>query len=589
MKKLKFNNGWRYGEGQATALEVLFSKTAGAELLIPERDVTLPHDAMIETPRRDHYAGATTGFWDPKNIYYTKTFTLDPEDAGKRVWIEFEGVFQFAFIYLNNQYVGRWMYGYSNFYMDLTEFLNPAGENHLKVAVRNGCDSSRWYSGAGIYRDVWLHIGDALHVKCEGTRVYTEQLEEGFARLAVTVPVEYNGAGRRNVRILNEILDADGAVVWAESVPLTVVKACEPEIPARVSLMNPHPWSLEDPYLYRIRTSILENGSCIDCWEGRFGIRVLDLDPVHGLRLNGETVRLKGSCLHHDNGVVGTATFRESEERRLRRIKAAGYNALRSGAHPFAKCVLDVCDEIGILVYDEAFDVWMLPKVAFDYAMNFETSWEADVTNLVLRDYNHPCVIFYGLGCEILELKHPYGKDLTRRMAAKFKQLDPSRFTAMSMNPQMVCLEDMPRIGRELGMKHIWGNPEKLPQFPEADTGQDPAFIKANSEMSQLTDYLDWLWYHPDASSASEEAMVYVDAVGYSYAPGLYEADHEKYPSRIMFGSESYPKYLTRCWEQTEKHPYVIGDFAWSAWDYLGNPASARSSTRRRRRPAAST
>lgn len=160
MKKVNFNRGWRFGEGSATSLTNLFNQTAGAETLALERNVDLPHDAMIETPRKDFFAGACTGFYQPKNVYYTKTFALDPEDAGKNVWIEFEGVFQFGIVYLNEQYIGRCMNGYTDYGFDLTDHLKTEGKNVLKVVVMNGCESSRWYSGGGIYRDVWLHIGE---------------------------------------------------------------------------------------------------------------------------------------------------------------------------------------------------------------------------------------------------------------------------------------------------------------------------------------------------------------------------------------------------------------------------------------------
>lgn len=566
MKKKLFNDNWMFAEGSATTLSLLFNSTAGAENFTPPKPVMLPHDAMIETPRKDFFAGACTGFWEPKNVYYTKEFTLPAEDEGKAIWLEFESIFQFAFIYLNEQYVGRCMNGYTNYYVDITDYVVFDRPNQLKVVVRNGCESSRWYSGGGIYRNVHILKGDPLHVKCEGVRVRTETLEDGYALIEITTPVEYIGAKKRCVRVRNELLDRDGKLVASDSAPLTMQKGGCKEVHQKLNLIDPIVWDLENPYLYTCRTTILEGEAIVDTAETTFGIRRFQLDAVHGLRLNGKTIKLKGGCLHHDNGVVGAATFYECEERRLRRLQKAGYNAVRTGAHPFCRDVLEICDRIGMLVYDELCDSWTTAKVAFDYTFDFEANWERDLTNLILRDYNHPCVVFYGVGNEIQELDTPDGKDWARRLCQKVHALDKTRFATLSMNPIMPM---MPMMGEIIADLQKWGA-EAAAANHQKDCADAQEEREVNSTMNQMADQLDALWMHPKSSAITEEVLAQADITGLNYATGLYEIDHTRYPNRVMFGSETYPRYLARNWEIIERVPYVVGDFCWTAWDYLG-------------------
>lgn len=564
MKKRLFNEGWNFAKGTATTLGTLFGE--GNEL----KPVTLPHDAMIETERVNFPGGACTGFYKPENIYYTKSFELSPEDEGKAIWIEFEGVFQFAFVYVNDELAGSCMNGYVNFYIDISKYVVFDKPNQIKVVVRNGCESSRWYSGGGIYRNVNILIGDPLHICCEGSRITTTELEGEYALLDIVTPVEYTGCSKREVRVTNEIFDADGNLVGSNSTPLIVRSAGNREVHLKINLTGVISWNLENPYLYTCKTTIKEGEKTVDTYESTFGIRTIQLDAVHGLRLNGKTIKLKGGCLHHDNGVVGTATFMESEERRLRKLQKSGFNAVRTGAHPFNREVLDICDRIGMLVYDEMYDSWTVSKVAFDPAFYFEKTWEQNITNLVLRDYNHPSVILYAIGNEIQELGTPDGKDWSRKLSEKIHALDPTRFTTISMNPMMCMMDKMGDIIEDLSSWWAADAEENNSTAAEIEEALDIDTTEINSAMNQLNDGLDFLWQHPLSSTLTEEVCAQVDLVGLNYATGLYEIDHERYPNRVMFGSETYPRYLAMNWELIEKHPYIVGDFCWTAWDYLG-------------------
>ena len=564
MKRKLFNDDWFFSKGTATSLSNLFEQAREA------KSVMLPHDAVIETEREEFPGGVCTGFYKPENIYYTKIFELSEENKGKSIWLEFEGVFQFAFVYVNDELAGKCMNGYINFYVDISKYVVFDKPNQIKVVIRNGCESSRWYSGGGIYRNVNIIIGEPMHICCAGSRITTVEMEANYALLDIVTPIEYTGCTRKETRVRNEIFDAEGNPVGVNSVPLTMREAGKRDVHMKINLSGVTPWDLDNPYLYTCRTTITEEEHVVDTYETTFGIRTLRLDAVHGFRLNGKSVKLKGGCLHHDNGVVGTATFLESEERRLRKLKKAGFNAVRTGAHPFNREVLDVCDRIGMLVYDEMYDAWTVSKVAFDPAFYFENTWEQDITSLIMRDYNHPSVILYSIGNEIQELTTPDGQDWSRKLSDKIHSLDPTRFTTLSMNPLMCILDKMGEIMESLAQEAAGVQNDKEKNPCEAAEGLDVDTTEINSAMNELDNSLDLLWKHPMSSRMTEEVCAQVDLVGLNYAAGLYENDHERYPDRVMFGSETCPKELAKNWELIEKHPYIVGDFCWTAWDYLG-------------------
>lgn len=576
MERILFNDEWFFSEGTATSQSFLYNETAGGEKIAPPRAVTLPHDAMIELERKDFFAGACTGFYVPKNIYYTKTFELSPEDKGKVIWLEFDGVYQFGFVYVNDQLAGKCINGYTEYYIDISRYVHFDQPNQLKVVIRNGVESSRWYSGAGIYRNVYLLKGNPLHVRCEGARVSTEILEKGHALLDILTPVVYQGVENKLVRVLNEVVDQEGNVVAYDNVPFTIWQLQSKNVHQKINIKNPIQWNLQQPYLYCLRTTIMDGDQVLDQSESHFGIRKLELDVEHGLRLNGETVKLKGGCLHHDHGVIGTTSFMDAEWRRLNKLKNAGFNAVRTGAHPFNKEVLDICDRIGMLVYDEMFDAWTVSKVAFDTAFSFEDNWEQDLTSLVLRDFNHPSVIMIGIGNEIQELGTTDGQEWARKLAEKVHEIDKNRIITLSTNPMMCMLEYHGDV-----LASLFQDPEEVDGLTESEREeekntasvkelQEQGSCEINSAMNALEDWMDLLWKHPLSSQVTEEACAQVDLVGLNYATGLYEIDHSRYPNRVMFGSETYPRYLGRNWEIVERCPYVIGDFCWTAWDYLG-------------------
>lgn len=310
--------------------------------------------------------------------------------------------------------------------------------------------------------------------------------------------------------------------------------------------------------------------SVTDEEKGTFGIRKLQLDPMHGLRVNGKVVNLRGGCIHHDNGVIGTAEFPHAEEFRVKTLKEAGYNAIRSSHYPMSRVLLRACDKYGMYVMDEFADVWTSTKVAFDYGTHMSEWWEHDVANLVRKDYNHPCVIMYSIGNEIPENGNKIDIQWGKKLTDKIRSLDPFRYVTNSMN---LLLAMMDKLGDMMAAGAAGAAGAEAAQAAgaseEAGEGQEMTG-EINSMMTSLGDMMSMLNGSEIVSKTMEEASSQVDITGYNYAAVRYELDKELYPNRVLVGSETYPRDLDVNWELVEKHPHVIGDFSWTAWDYLG-------------------
>lgn len=550
MKRYLFNDGWTFVNGSGSALSALMGRP-------PEsRPVTLPHDCVIGTERVEDPAYASLGFYKGANVHYTKSFDVPAEWTDKTLVLEFEGVYQMAYVYVNNAYAGQCMYGYGNYYVDITNFVK-AGKNDLKVVVKNAPPSGRWYTGGGIYRDVQLYVGDQMHICCEGTRVYTEDLEEDQAVLQTVAPVENCGGAVKDVVLVNEVLDARGQVVSAAKAPVTVLPHEKKDVRLRMVVPNPAPWDEDHPNLYTIRTTLSAGDGTADECTDTFGIRKLQLDVKKGLRVNGKTVKLRGGCIHHDSGVLGAATFENAEERRVRKLKEAGYNAIRSAHHPMGKALLRACDKLGMYVMDEFSDVWTTTKAEFDYGMRFAACWERDVTNMVLKDFNHPSVILYSIGNEIPETGNKFDTGWGKKLADRIRQLDGTRYVMNSVNLMLSVMSRMDEIMASFGVQKGGGEINSL-------------MTEMNGAAGDMGNMMGALANHPIASSATEEAFAQVDIAGYNYAEDRYEEDLERFPNRILIGSETTPAKLAKNWALVEKMPNVLGDFVWTAWDYLG-------------------
>ena len=443
MRKIKFNDGWVFHEGGAGALSSLAAAMGhGAQ----SREVTLPHDASIEMERKaDEPSGSGNGFFQEKTVHYVKEFEMDAADAGSSVWLEFEGVYQNAYVYVNGAFAGKCPYGYGNFYLDVAKYLNFGGKNSVKVIVNNGVPSGRWYTGGGIYRDVNLMIANRLHLAPEGIHLATVEADGELAVVRAEFCVAYEGCDVRDIVLAVELLDAEGKTVASSSMPVTLTEQTRQSYRQKLYVDNPQLWDTDHPYLYTYRARILEQDQVLDEEEGTFGIRRLQLDPRHGLRINGKTVKLRGGCIHHDNGIIGAAEYAHAADRRIRKLKEAGFNAVRSSHYPMSRCLLEACDRQGMLVMEEFSDVWTSTKVDFDYGANMTDWWEHDVECMVNKDYNHPCVIMYSIGNEIPETGNKFDVQWGKRLADKIRSMDDSRYVTNSLN---LMLSVMDKIGQ---------------------------------------------------------------------------------------------------------------------------------------------
>ena len=553
MKKQKFNQDWIFTIGSGSSLDALAGGNNTA------KQVTLPHDASIGRERNpEEPNGSGNGFFREESYVYTKTFSMNADDKDKNVYLEFEGVYQNAFVYVNNSFAGKCPYGYSNFYVDITKYLNYNEPNALKVVVKNGVPSGRWYTGGGIYRDVNLMIADRLHLAPDSVQLAAIEVEDDQAIIRAKSTIAYTGIGIREITLCTELMDTDGNVVAADEMPVTVEEHSEQTYQQKMYVLNPNRWDAENPYLYTYRTYIKENDSVIDEETGTFGIRKLQLDTKHGLRVNGKVVKLLGGCIHHDNGIIGTAEFTHSAEARVKKLKETGFNAIRSAHYPMSRKLLEACDKYGMYVMDEYSDVWVSTKVEFDYSTQMTEWWEHDIENLVKKDYNHPCVIMYSIGNEIPEAGNKFDVQWGKKIADKLRSLDDTRYTTNSLNLLLAIMNDLPKLMAQNADAQAAANTEK-------DQPQE-----INSMMNNLGAMMAQFMASDFAAEKVKEACAQVDITGYNYAAARYEIDGKLFPNRILVGSETNPPDLDKNWELVEKLPYVIGDFDWTAWDYIG-------------------
>ena len=523
------------------------------------KQVTLPHDASIGRERNpEEPNGSGNGFFREESYVYTKTFSMNADDKDKNVYLEFEGVYQNAFVYVNNSFAGKCPYGYSNFYVDITKYLNYNEPNALKVVVKNGVPSGRWYTGGGIYRDVNLMIAGRLHLVPDSVQLAAIEVEDDQAIIRAKSTIAYTGIGIREITLCTELMDAEGNVVAADEMSVTVEEHSEQEYQQKMYVPNPNRWDAENPYLYTYRTYIKENDSVIDEETGTFGIRKLQLDTKHGLRVNGKVIKLRGGCIHHDNGIIGTAEFTHSAEERVKKLKETGFNAIRSAHYPMSRKLLEACDKYGMYVMDEYSDVWVSTKVEFDYSTQMTEWWEHDIENLVKKDYNHPCVIMYSIGNEIPEAGNKFDVQWGKKLADKLRSLDDTRYTTNSLNLLLAIMNDLPKLMAQNAAAQAAAN-------TETDQPQE-----INSMMNNLGAMMAQFMASDFAAEKVKEACAQVDITGYNYAAARYEIDGKLFPNRILVGSETNPPDLDKNWELVEKLPYVIGDFDWTAWDYIG-------------------
>ena len=556
MNKQIWNTGWEIAPGVPNPFGAIFGTDAKP---VP---VMLPQDAMIQEERSPNApSGNQTGYYPVKSYTYTKTFFAPAAWEGKQITVEFEGVMAKAAVYLNGELVTKNSYGYSQFFADLNPFLRYGAENKIEVLAISHEYGSRWYPGAGIYRDVWLHEGDLTHVIPEGVRLTTERVEDcAVIRTEITLR---NGANTaKKLLVSAKLLDGEQIVACCEN---TVSLLTGEETVTRMKLYVDAPklWSPENPALYTWQVELLDGNTVTDRAQGSFGIRVLTLDARHGLRINGVETKLRGACIHHDNGIIGATTLPDAEEFRLKKLKEAGFNAIRSAHHPAGKVLLETCDRLGILVMDEVTDVWEAPKNSADYFFDFIDEWRETIRRVVSKDYNHPSVILYSVGNEIGEIGRRNGGRRSRQMTNLFHALDDTRFVTGAISGFLAMSDRVPEMVDTM---------DRAEKEQKASMGSE-ALNAAMSKIAQAK--LDAFSCSEGLSETMEEVVCEWDVAGYNYLTARHEFEHTRHPERPVVGSETYPTEIARLWDIVARNPHVLGDFTWTGYDYLGEAGIA--------------
>lgn len=494
------------------------------------KEMTLPHDAMLAEIRDGGCRnGVNSGYFPGGKYTYEKEFEIAAEDVGKAIVLHFEAVYQNCTVTVNSQKVSNHKYGYTAFDVDITGVVH-AGNNSIQVDVDNSLEPNcRWYSGSGIFRPVTLLINEL-----EAPKIVTKSYDPAVIEVSADADVV-------------EIYDGENLVASG--------------VPDEITVPNAKLWTAETPNLY----------TCVIRKDGKehhtaFGIRLLTWDAKNGLCVNGERILLRGGCIHHDHGVLGACDFYDAEYRRISILKENGFNSIRMAHNPASQITLDICDSLGMYVMNETFDGWYIPKTYHDYARWFDAEWKNDIAAMVQASYNHPCVIMYSHGNEVSETASEQGADTARMLTDFVHSLDGTRPVTAGVN---VLLNVYANMG--MGVYRDKGDykPEPLPRkssYREKKTGS--AFF--NAMANKLGSLMFFMAAGKKGDKASKGAADGLDVLGLNYAASRYDEDVKNYPDRLMVGSETMVADLPYNWERVKKYPQVLGDFVWSAWDYLG-------------------
>ncbi len=559
MRKTNWNDNWLFWNSK-DAFALVWDIPQNA------RKIDLPHDAMIETtPHADSINGGNTGFYDGGSYTYVKFYESKPGDRERNISLLFEGIYMNSFVYVNGQLAGNRPYGYSEFIVPISHLLKEEGENEIRIQVKNSSgQNSRWYTGSGIYRDVYMLTGGKTYVKENSFLVSTEDCSEEEATVLLSANVMNGEPVSMDIAVCFELMDREGKVIAEERKIVSTKADSESKVLSRLFVENPLLWSEDDPELYKAVVTVsvaktedngsFSQGEILDTEETTIGIRKLSLDSRNGLRVNGKTVKLRGACVHHDSGILGAKTYKEAEYRRISILKKAGFNAIRMSHHPAAPVLLEACDELGMYVMEEAFDMWTRAKSDYDYNLYFMDWWERDIEAMVLKDYNHPSVIMYSIGNEIPEIGTDEGSRLAGKISALCHKLDPYRFTLASINGVFAAGDAVPQITADVA----------------SSVGESDDSINVNDFMTIMDKYMDKIVVHPEITKRLDKACAMTDIAGYNYMTARYVLDNEINPNRIIVGSETYPPEIAVNWREVMKFPQVIGDFTWTGWDYLG-------------------
>ena len=520
--------------------------------------VVIPHDAMQYAKRSgDALSGSGEAYYHGGIYVYEKTFNLPEKWREKEIYLQFEGVYRKARVSVNGQEAGGCCYGYLPFFVNITPYLR-VGENQIEVVADNSEQpNSRWYTGGGIYRPVWLLLGEKEHILPEGVKVETVSYKEGKIKVSVETNFTEKETAGGNWHAILEICEGKEKISEGD-----IAEFYQGKGSSYLTVPEGKLWSEDQPNLYECRVILQKDGRVLDRAEVTFGIREITWDN-HGLYVNGESVLLKGGCIHHDNGILGAASFAESEWRKVRMLKNMGFNAIRSAHNPANPALMEACDYYGVYLIDEMWDMWYNHKTKYDYASDFVAHYETDIEAVVQRDFNHPSVIMYSIGNEVSEPGEEKGIAVAHELIAKFHRLDRTRPVTGGMNLMI--------IKRSAKRKGIYDS--------ENGGRKDGSAEKKTASMNSTMFNLMTSVIGPGMNKAAngkgvdkiaDPVMEALDISGYNYASGRYGLEEKRHPDRLIYGSETFPYTIYENWQMVKKYPYLAGDFMWTAIDYLG-------------------
>lgn len=535
----EFNEGWKFYKGSVEEAEKPAFDDSGW------RDVTLPHDWAIEGPFSDSNNARTGGLPIKGDGWYRKHFVADKTWKGKKISLLFDGAMSNAKVYVNGQLAGERPYGYISFEIDMTPYLQIGKQNTVAVHLSPNDLAMRWYPGAGIYRNVHLKIDNPAHFTTWGTRITDRNITDKEATLLLAADISLPANTKGDVQLASSVTNNDGQEVASIKSAVKPGTGAAQKVQQELTVSNPVFWDVDHPYLYQITCTLTQNGQILDKYTTSYGIRTVDFSRQKGLMLNGRHLKIQGVCMHHDMGPLGTAINYRAIERQLQIMKSMGVNAIRTSHNPTSPELVDICDHLGLMVMEEAFDEWTIGKVKNGYHLYFDEWHERDLRDMIRRDANHPSIIMWSIGNEILEQGREDGWKVAKMLADICRDEDPTRPTTAGFN------------------------------------------------------------YYP--APFDHHLVDYVDLVGMNYKPLKYKEVMDKYPDMIIYGSETSSQTSSRGaydlslaaheqhetgqvssfdvivgpkwayapdveFEQQDKHPNVLGEFIWTGFDYLGEP-----------------
>ena len=553
-KRVSFNENWRFNLGDVSnAQEAGFNDSQW-------RQLDLPHDWSIEGEFSENAPSGTGGGALPGGLgWYRKTFTVPATAKGKLIFIEFDGVYRNSEVWINGHHLGKRPYGYSTFEYELTPYLNyGAKSNVIAVKVDNSQQpNSRWYSGSGIYRNVWLTTLDPVHVEHWGTYWTTPDVNTQSATVVFKTQVTNGSKSAAPVNLTTIIQDANGKEVARHTEKDVAAKEQHATVNQTLKISSPVLWSDDRPYVYKVVSQLDQGGRTVDRYETPLGIRTFKFDVEKGFFLNGKSLKIRGVCDHHDLGSLGAAVNTRAIERQLEMLKAMGVNGIRTSHNPPAPELLDLADQMGFIVMDEAFDIWKIEKTKYDYHLDWDEWHKRDLEDMVLRDRNHPSVIIWSIGNEVMEQwnNNPAGGTIARELKSIVRNLDSTRpitsaTNGVSRDNKVIMEGDLDLVGTNYAHR-------KLPEFAKMFPGRAIIGAETNSSLHMRGSYAmpsdEILRWPRDEKDILKLSPTY-ECSAYDNSTANWGSAHEE------------------TWKLVKNHDFFSGMYIWTGWDYIGEP-----------------